>query len=158
MAQDLSNRYFVRRTTNDAWQDVTTLFDGVKILSLKGFNEVGDAQNIYTAQWVNSQTEDYMLVDTEVVRSNIDLTMTFIVGTRFSASQDVDTQATYDAFKAYICDHGDFWIKSAYTNKYAHVVCLKGVQTTTERLHRGQESYILASATLHTLSNPTAIT
>lgn len=157
MAQDLSNKYFVRRTTSDAWQDVTTLFDGVKILALSGFNEVGDAQNIYTAQWVNSQTEDYMLVDSTVVRSNIDLTMTFIVGTRFSASQNVDTQTAFDNFKSYICDYGDFWVKSAYTNKYAHVVCLKGVQVITERLRRGQNSFILANATLHTLATPISV-
>ena len=156
MAQDLSNSYFVKNSPSGAWQDVTTLFDGVKILSLKGFNEVGEAQNIYTAQWVNSQTEDYMLTDNNAVRANVDLTMNFIVGTRFSSTKNIDTQTVYDAFVSYICDNGAFWIKSAYTNKSAHVVCQKGVQVVTERLQRGQNSYILANATLHTLTKPTA--
>ena len=103
---------------------------------------------------MNSQVEDYFLAGNGVVRSNIDLDMTFIVGTRYSANKNIDTQTVYDAFVAYVCDYGDFYIKSAYSDKYAHVVCLKGVKPTTEKLHRGNDSYIMATATLHTLDEP----
>lgn len=161
MVNDLSNKYFVKRQESDSWQDVTMLFDGIKILSIKGFNEEGESVNVYSEQWVNSQTEDFLVTTKDendndvVIRKNVDLEMTFIVGTRYSANKNIDTQSVYNAFKDYICKHGDFYIKSAYSGKYAHVVCLKGVKPTTEKLHRGNNSYILATATLHTLEPPT---
>jgi len=161
MAKDLSNKYFVKRQESDSWQDVTTLFDGIKILSIKGFNEEGESVNVYSEQWVNSQTEDFLVAtkgenDNDVViRKNVDLELTFIAGSRYSASGNVDTQTVYDLFNDYVCKHGDFYVKSAYSGKYAHVVCLKGVKPTTEKLHRGNNSYILATATLHTLEPPT---
>lgn len=161
MVNDLSNKYFVKRQESDSWQDVTMLFDGIKILSTKGFNEEGESVNVYSEQWVNSQTEDFLVTTKDendndvVIRKNVDLEMTFIVGTRYSANKNIDTQSVYNAFKDYICKHGDFYIKSAYSGKYAHVVCLKGVKPTTEKLHRGNNSYILATATLHTLEPPT---
>lgn len=159
MANDLSNKYFVKRQESDSWQDVTTLFDGIKILSIKGFNEEGESVNVYSEQWVNSQTEDFLVTTKDendndvVIRKNVDLEMTFIAGSRYSASGNVDTQTVYDLFKDYICKHGDFYIKSLYSGKYAHVVCLKGLKPTTEKLHRGNNSYIMATATLHTLDS-----
>ena len=159
MVNDLSNKYFVKRQESDSWQDVTTLFDGIKILSIKGFNEEGESVNVYSEQWVNSQTEDFLVTTKDendndvVIRKNVDLEMTFIAGSRYSASGNVDTQTVYDLFKDYICKHGDFYIKSLYSGKYAHVVCLKGLKPTTEKLHRGNKSYIMATATLHTLDS-----
>lgn len=157
MDNNLKNKYFVRRSTTSAWEDVTTMFDGIKVLSISGFNEKGDAQNVYTAQWVNSQTEDYMLTGGSVVRANVDLTMTFVAGTRYSVNKNVNTQAVYDDFVNYICNNGDFYIRSAYTGKQAHVVCMKGVKPTDEKLHRGMSSYILATATLHLLGAPSSV-
>lgn len=154
MAQDLSNKYFVKRLSSGSWQDVTTLFDGIKILSISGFNAQGDAQNVFTQQWVDTQEEDYFLAGTKVIRSNVDLELTFIASSRYATGSNVDTQAAYDGFVEYICENGDFYIKSAYTNKYAHVVCLKGVKPTVEKLHRGNNSFIMATATLHTLDAP----
>ena len=159
MAKDLSNKYFVKRQESDSWQDVTTLFDGIKILSIKGFNEEGESVNVYSEQWINSQTEDFLVTTKDendndvVIRKNVDLEMTFIAGSRYSANGNVDTQTVYDSFKDYICKHGDFYIKSSYSGKYAHVVCLKGIKPTTEKLHRGNNSYIMATATLHTLDS-----
>ena len=159
MVNDLSNKYFVKRQESDSWQDVTTLFDGIKILSIKGFNEEGESVNVYSEQWVNSQTEDFLVTTKDendndvVIRKNVDLEMTFIAGSRYSASGNVDTQTVYDLFKDYICKHGDFYIKSLYSGKFAHVVCLKGLKPTTEKLHRGNKSYIMATATLHTLDS-----
>ena len=159
MAQDLSNKYFVKRQESDSWQDVTTLFDGIKILSIKGFNEEGESVNVYSEQWVNSQTEDFLVTTKDendndvVIRKNVDLEMTFIAGSRYSANGNVDTQTVYDLFKDYICKHGDFYIKSSYSGKFAHVVCLKGLKPTTEKLHRGNNSYIIATTTLHTIDS-----
>ena len=154
MAQDLGNRYFIKRRFRDTWVDITTLFDGIKVLSITGMNEIGEAQNVFTQQWIDSQEEDYLLAGETVVRANVDLTMTFIAGTRYSSNGSVDTQMVYNSFVSYICDDGDFYIKSTYTGKSAHVVCLKGIKPTTERLHRGSSSYIIATATLHCLNQP----
>ena len=159
MAQELSNKYFVRKNTSDEWQDITTLFDGIKVLAVTGMNVVGDAVNIYTEQWINSQEEDYMVTTKDeqendvVIRKNVDVEMTFIAGTRYSSGKNVDTQTVYDAFVEYLCG-GDFYLKTMYSGKSAHVVCISGVKPTTERLHRGMSSYIMATATLHTLDAP----
>lgn len=150
MAQELKNKYFVSRNAS-SWEDVTTKFAGVKILAVDGYNELGEAQNVYTAKWINSQTEDYFLAGGSIVRSNVDISVTFIVGERYGAS---DTQTVHDAFISYMCKQGDFYLKSAYVNKYAHVVCLKSYKPTTQRLHRGRNSYIMGTITLHTLTSP----
>ena len=161
MAQDLSNKYFVKRNESDSWSDVTTLYDGIKILKIGGFNEVGEAINVYTEQWIDSQREDFLVTSKDssgqpmVIRKNNDLEMTFIAGTRYSYGGNIDTQTIYDTFIDDICNKGDFYIKSKYSGKSAHVVCLKGVKPTTERLHRGRNSYILATATLHCLDAST---
>ena len=154
MAQDLGNRYFIKRRFSDTWVDITTLFDGIKVLSITGMNEIGEAQNVFTQQWIDSQEEDYLLAGETVVRANVDLTMTFIAGTRYSSNGSVDTQTVYNSFVSYVCNDGDFYIKSTYTGKSAHVVCLKGIKPTTERLHRGSSSYIIATATLHCINQP----
>ena len=154
MAQDLGNRYFIKRRFGDTWVDITTLFDGIKVLSITGMNEIGEAQNVFTQQWIDSQEEDYLLAGETVVRANVDLTMTFIAGTRYSSNGSVDTQTVYNSFVSYVCNDGDFYIKSTYTGKSAHVVCLKGIKPTTERLHRGSSSYIIATATLHCINQP----
>lgn len=154
MAQNLENKYFIKRRFSDTWVDITTLFDGIKVLSLTGMNEIGEAQNVFTQQWIDSQEEDYLLAGETVVRANVDLTMTFIAGTRYSSNGSVDTQTVYNSFVSYICDDGDFYIKSTYTGKSAHVVCLKGIKPTMERLHRGSSSYIIATATLHCINQP----
>ena len=154
MAQDLENKYFIKRRFSDTWVDITTLFDGIKVLSVTGMNEIGEAQNVFTQQWIDSQEEDYLLAGETVVRANVDLTMTFIAGTRYSSNGSVDTQTVYNSFVSYVCNDGDFYIKSTYTGKSAHVVCLKGIKPTTERLHRGSSSYIIATATLHCINQP----
>lgn len=157
---NLSNKYFVRKTSAAAWEDITTKFDGVKVLSIDGFNERGEEVNVYNEQWVNSQTEDFMVTTTDVqgndviIRKNIDLSLSFIVSRRY-ANGAIDEQTTYDNIVSYLCDNGDFYIKSAYVNKSAHVICLKSFKPTTQKLNRGKNSYILATITLHCLDAPT---
>lgn len=148
---DLSGKYFVRKSSSSAWEDVTTKFSGVKILSIDGFNEIGEAKNVYTAQWIDTQEEDYVLAGDSVVRANVDLSVTFVVGERYGAS---DTQTIHDNFINYMCKQGDLYIRSSYNDKYAHVVCLKGYKPTTQKLHRGINSYILGTITLHMLDTP----
>lgn len=154
MAKKIQDRYFIKIGERDEWNDITTLFDGIVVLSISGFNERGESKNVYTAEWVNSSEEDYYLAGSKVLRNNIDLSMTFIAGARYSANPNKDAQIIYDTFVNYITENGAFYIRSVYANKEANVVCLKGVKPTVVKLHRGINSYILATATLHTLRPP----
>ena len=161
MSQELTGKYYVS-TNGTSWEDVTTKWNGVRILAINGFNERGDTVNVYNEQWINSQTEDF-LVTTKVtennvtrdviIRKNVDLTVTFIVGRRY-ASTTINEETVYNSIVSYMCDNGYFYIKSTYTNKYAKVACLKSFKPTTEKLNRGNKSYILATITLHTLDAP----
>lgn len=159
---NLTGKYFVKRTSSGSWEDVTTKWNGLKILSVDGFNEQGDAENVFTQKWINSQTEDMMVTKQDgqgnpiIIRANVDLTVTFIVARRY-ASTTIDEQTIYDSFVKYVCKDGDFYIKSAYVGKYVHVVCLKGFKPTAQRLQRGEKSYILATMTLHCLEDATTV-
>ena len=154
MATDLSNKYFIKRHSNDEWDDVTVKFKGVNILKVDGFNELGDAVNVYTEQWQESQTEDFAITGESgnIIRKNVDLSLTFICGTRYGA---MNTQQVHDAFIEYMTKLGDFFIKSNYMDKEAHVVCLKGYKPTTQKLKRGVDnSYIMGTIELHTIEMP----
>lgn len=151
---NLKNKYFFKVAQANPWTDFTTYFTGLKILSVEGFNERGEPVNVYSEQWVNSPTEDFMVASDDdcsvnrVIHKNIDLKMTFICGERYGAS---DTQTVHDNFISLMCDNGDLYIRSAYTGKIAHVACLQPYKPTVEKLHRGNNSYIMGTLTLHCL-------
>lgn len=158
MAASTKDKYYVRRTTSGEWEEISTKFQGCYILSLDGTNAQGDAVNVFTQQYVDSQTEDFMVTTQDgqghdvIIRKNVDLQLTFICGQRYGAS---DTQQVHDAFIDYVTKQGDFYIKSKYTGKEAHVVCLKGYKPTTQKLQRGVNgSYIMGTIELHTLDMP----
>ena len=152
-------RYFIKRAESDVWEDVAIKFQGLSILSIEGMGEVGDACNVYSEQFIDSPNEDFQITSTqdnpstrEIIRKNVDLSMTFICGERYGAQ---DTQMCYEDFVSYIARQGDFWIKSGYTGLQAHVVCLKGFKPTTQKLQRGTKSYMMATAPLHCLAPAT---
>lgn len=156
---DSSNRYFVKNTANGVFQDITTLFDGVAVLKVDGMLAKGKAVNIYTAQWVNSQREDFLITSTDllnnplVIRENVEISITFIVRQKY-ASNTIDVQSVHDNFVAYMTG-SDVWIKSAYLgNKYVHCVCLSEYKPTTIKFGRGNDSYAMGTITLHTLDAP----
>lgn len=159
---NLTRKYFVKRALNATWEDVTSKFNGLKILSVDGFNEEGDAVNVYTEQFIDSQTEDFMVTKQDgsgndvIIRKNVDLSMTFIVARRYATSA-IDEQTIYDSFRDYVCKGGAFYIKSAYVNKRARVVCLSGFKPTAQKLNRGNASFILATIQLHTLDKPVTV-
>ena len=155
MANNIVNKYFVS-TNGTSWEDVTTKWDGMNVLSLTDMNSKGEAVNIYNEQWINSQQEDIMVTTKDshqndvVIRKNIDINLTFIVGRRY-ASTTIDEQVVYDDVVNYMCNKGFFYVKSLYTRKYAKVACLKSFNPTTTKLNRGDRSYILATIPLHVL-------
>lgn len=160
MANNSSGRYFVKNTENGTFQDITTLFNGVAILKLTGMDGKGKPVNIYQAQWVNSQREDFMITTFDennnpvVIRENVDIEITFIVRQKY-ATTTIDVQTVHDNFTNYMTN-SDVWVKSGYLgNKYVHCVCLKEYKPTTTKLDRGENSYMMGTITLHTLDAPT---
>lgn len=159
MARGLENKYFVKKKESDEWSDVATLFDGgLRVLSVSGFGEYGEAVNVYNEQWIDSQSEDFYVTKKVnqldmVVRKNTNLVVNVIVSRRY-ASTSIDEQSVYDAFANMIATSGDFYLYSKYTNMVAHVICLDSFKPTTQLLNRGSKSYIMASITLHTLDMP----
>lgn len=161
MANNSSNRYFAKNTVNGSFSDITTLYDGVAILKVDGMLGKGKPVNIYTAQWVNSQQEDFMITTFDnqnnpvVIRENVDIDITFIVRKKYATTQTgFDVRAVHDSFVSFLTD-SDVWIKSAYLgNKYVHCVCLKEYKPTTIYLGRGDNSYIMGTITLHALEAP----
>ena len=157
-----NNRYFVRKEGSDAWMDVAAVWQGCHILKVDGFNGRGKPLNIYTEQWINSQTEDCLVTLQEtisnvtrdvVVRANVDLQVTFIVSKKYTNAL-IDVRRQHDAFVDYMTS-GVLYIKSRYTEKEVKAVCLSEYKPTTEKLQRGlNNSYILGTITLHTLHMP----
>ena len=153
------NRFFVKNTQSGTFQDITTLFNGVAVLKLDGMLAKGEPVNVYTAQWIDSQQEDFMITTLDnsdnpvVIRKNVDLELTFIVRQKY-ATGTIDVQTVHDNFVDYITG-SDVWLKSSYVgNKYVHCVCLKEYKPTIVKLGRGDNSYIMGTITLHCLDAP----
>ena len=165
MANNSSGRYFVKNTSNGTFADITTLFDGIAVLKLDGMLAKGKPVNIYTAQWIDSQQEDFMITTLDehdnpvVIRENVDLELTFIVRKKYAsanAQSNFNVLTTHDTFVDYMTK-SDVWLQSSYVgNKYVHCVCLKEYKPTTVKLERGNDSYIIGTITFHTLDAPTS--
>ena len=153
---NIANEYLVKRGS-ESFATIASKFGGVRILKIDGFTSVGKPINIYTAQWVNSQGEDYMVTSQveisgttydAIFRENVDLEITFIVGDKYGAN---DVRQQHDAFIAYMTD-GALHIKSNYTDRTMRAVCLKEYKPTTIQLKRPQgRNYMMGTLTLHTL-------
>lgn len=161
MSNDLTGKYFCKTEENGNYTDITTLVNGVRILKIDGMNSQGEPVNIYTAQWVDEQEEDFMITKTDsmlnpvVVRKNVDIEITFIVSPRY-ASGIIDTLTQHDSFISQMTSK-DIWIKSLYTNKETHCVCLEQYEPTTTKLQRGNNSYMMGTLKLHTLDKVATI-
>ena len=161
MSNELKDTYFIKNSESGTYTDITTLFDGVRVLTISGFFDHGDTVNVYTAQWVNSQEEDFMIPDTDefdnpvVVRENVDIEITFIVGQKY-ASGTIDVGKQHDAFIRYLTGK-DVWIKSLYANKEVRCMNLESYSPTTVKLCRNGKSFILGTIKLHMLEKATDV-
>lgn len=160
MARNITNKYFIKNSASGSFSDITTLYNGVCVLSISGFDSVGKSLNTYCAQWIDSQDEDFLITTVDgnnnpvIVRENVDVTVTFAVSRRY-ANNVIDEQTVYDNFVNYLTG-SDVWIASKYVGKQVHCVALEGVTPQTVKLKRGNNSYILGEVKLHTLSKPTS--
>lgn len=156
----LKGKYLLKNTASGTYADVTTLFNGVRILSVTGMNALGKAINVYTEQWEYTRAEDFDIVmqdsedALEIVRENVDIQVTFAVRRKYATSgTTIDVRTVHDAFRDYMTKT-DVWIKSMYTNKWVHCVCLDGYEPTMMKLQRGTNSFALGTIKLHCLDNP----
>lgn len=156
MAKKNTNKYFIKNTANGSFTDVTTLFDGVCVLAVDGFNARGKSINTYVEQWITGGT-DFMITSNngQIVRENVDIKVVFVVGQRY-ANATIDTQSVYDSFVDYMTNT-DVWIRSSYVGKQVHCVCIEKFEPKTVKLNRGGNSYILCEIQLNTLEPPTTI-
>lgn len=159
MAQSTTGKYKIKNTANGSWSNPP---EGVHILKVDNMTAIGKTVNVFTQQWIDSQEEDFLITTLDqnqnpvVVRENVDITVTFIVGKRY-ASTTIDPQTQFDAFVSYMTG-SDVWIASTYVGKQVHCMALDKVEPKTVKLQRGNNSYILGEITLHTLNKPTAYT
>ena len=160
MARAITGKYYAKNTASGSFSDVTTLYAGVNVLSIDGFDSRGKSLNIYNVQWIDSQEEDFLVTTVDannnpvIVRENVDITVTFAVSRRY-ANSTIDEQTVYDNFVNYLTG-SDVWLASKYVGKQVHCVALEGVTPQKVKLKRGNNSYILGEVKLHTLSKPTS--
>lgn len=157
MAKKLNSKYFVKNTASGTYVDVSTLYDGVNILAVNGFDAKGKSINTYYEQWIDGGV-DFMITSNNghIVREMVDITVVFIVGQRY-ADTTIDTQTVYDSFVDHMTDT-DVWVASKYVGKQVHCVAMDKVEPKTIKLHRGVDSYILGEITLKALEKPTVFT
>lgn len=156
--------YQVKNTQAGSFANIETMFNGLRILKMDGFLAKGKPVNIYTAQWIDSQEEDFLITTIDettnnpvVIRENTDIEITFIIRKKYATNPSVsfDVQSVHDDFISYMTDT-DVWIKSSYVNnKYVHCVCLKEYKPTTQKMKRGDKSWIMGTITMHALDAPT---
>ena len=82
-------KFYVKNTVGGTYQDLTTKFNGLAIMKVDGLNELGAPINVYTAQWVNSQREDFLITTLDannlpvVIRKNVDIEITFVISRKY---------------------------------------------------------------------------
>lgn len=155
--------YKIKNTESGTFVNIETMFNGLRILKMDGFLAKGKPVNIYTAQWIDSQEEDFLITTISettnnpvVIRENTDIEITFIIRKKYATNPSVsfDVQSVHDNFISYMTD-SDVWIQSSYVNnKYVHCVCLKEYKPTTQKMKRGDKSWIMGTITLHCLNAP----
>ena len=154
---DLKQAYYIKNQSQGNFQDVATAFSGVRILSVTGVAAKGKAVNVYNEQWMDSQTEDFMITTNNgtVIRENVDIEVTFIVHQRYSNST-IDVKTRHDQFVNFMTNT-DVWIKTSYQNNViAHCVCIDAYEPTTMKLKRDNNAnYALGTIKLHCLETIT---
>lgn len=158
MANDLIGKYFIKNKQSDSFVDVATKFNGVRILKIDGMTSLGVAKNVYTASWEYESEEDFMIVmendddAIEIIRECVDIDVTFIVRQKYS-NTTIDVMAQHDAFVGFMTNT-DVWLRTTYDGLSVHCVCLKEYKPTIKKLHRGDDSWIMGTITLHMLDKP----
>lgn len=153
------NTYFTKKSESASWEDITSKFDGVRILKMDGLLAKGKPINIFTQQWMSNQKEDFLITTLDgndnpvVIRENVDIEVTFAVRRKY-ANSAIDVMSVHNAFVSYMTG-SDVWIKSSYVgNKYVHCVCLNDYKPTIIKLNRGDSSFAMGTIVLHCLDAP----
>ena len=148
---DLKQAYYIKNTARGTFTDVSSAFAGVRILSVTGVAAKGKAVNVYNAQWMDSEQEDFMITTNSgtIIRENVDIEVTFIVHQRY-ANSTINVKTQHDNFVNYMTQK-DVWIRTGYQNNaIAHCVALDAYEPTTMKLKRDSNAnYALGTIKLH---------
>lgn len=152
----IEDSYLVKRG-NANYAALSSMFSGLKVLSVTGFFGKGEPVNVYTAQWTDSQREDCMVTtdvngSPTVVYKNVDIELTFIVSDRYA---DIDVASVHDSFISYVTN-GAFWLKSLYSGRQVECICLSSYSPTQTKLGRKSSNYITGTVKLHALDAPSS--
>ena len=152
-----TGKYYVKNSASGTFQDVSTKFDGVHVLSVENIGSKGKAINVYMQQWMSGET-DFMITGStgKIIRENVDIKLVFICGDRYASSLTFDAETAKDEFVDFMTET-DVWIRSTYYGKDVHCVCVDKVEPKTVKLKRGNNTYILGEITLKCLEKPTSI-
>lgn len=158
MANELKNKYYTKNSSSGSYQDFATKFNGLRVLAVNGLDSKGKALNVYAAQWMDSQTEDFMITTNGgvIVRENVDIKVVFAISRRY-ASTVIDEQSVFDSFIDYMTNT-DVWVASKYVGKQVHCVANDKFEPKQIKLHRGGSSYVLGEIALHALAKPSSYT
>lgn len=151
----MARKAYLAKKGEQSYMPLSTRFDGLRILSVKGMDEQGKPVNVYTAQWVNTQEEDYAIgsASNTIITENVNLEVSFIVSDKYATNR-IDVRQVHDAFVQYITK-GDLWLKSQYEEKEVHCTCLEEYKPTLARLKRARgNNFIMGTIKLHALDLP----
>ena len=157
MSQTVANKYLCKQTASGTYTDINLLFDGVKVLKSDGFFSVGKSKNVYQAQWVNSQTEDFLIAhesdqSRKIIRENVTIELSFAISQKYTETE-IDEEEVYAAMCDYFLN-GEVYLRSQYAGKDVRVIALEGQEPNAIRLKRNNNNFILASWKFHALEKP----
>lgn len=143
------NIYYIK-TGEEAYADFTVKWKGLFILKVDKLGAQGEAKNIFTQSWINSNTLDVYIPD-KVYFESSDVEISFII--RDFPDKTVDVVNTHTDFITYMTTHKvDIWSK--YLNMENSYVCLTAYEPTTVHVMREKgTNYILGTITLKKINS-----
>lgn len=143
------NTYFIK-TGAEAYTDVTTKWPGLLVLKIDKLAAQGKAKNIYTGDWVNSNTLDVHVPDIVCFEAN-EIELSFIVWD--AHDHTIDVTRTHEDFISYITTHKvDIWSK--YLGVENSFVCVAEYEPTTVHVSRSPgANYILGTIPLQKVNS-----
>ena len=143
------NTYFIK-TGTEAYADVTVKWPGLHFLKIDKLAAQGKPKNIYTADWVNSNTLDVYVPDIVCFESN-EIELSFIIWD--AHDHTVDVPRTHEDFISYMTTHKvDIWSK--YLGVENSFVCMSEYEPTTVHVSFAPgANYILGTLPFHKVNS-----
>ena len=148
----ITGKYFFKTKETDNWTDFVAYNPYFDILSVKGLDSLGAPMNIFTQQWVNSDSMDVYVPDT-VHRETNAVEINFIVWNKYSPNATASTiSSNHDMIiKQFV--GLTWWFKSLYSFRSCQLICQDVYEPTLVHLRpNGELSYITGTLKLTKVS------